>query len=230
MIEEKYIYNFLFMRNFRLFLFAYSTRTSTIKHYLAEKSGKMTGEEIESVDKNVSSVLSETKTSLKIIKRSVNGADAVELDKLDRLLERADRENSSEKEKILRLITTALNDRKVSDIDKKSLNNLKMKYEKDYVVADTKKEAVVSVIKTETKQEVTEAKKTVHTAVFKKIIRAPSDLLVNGDEINDKDSAKSLEARIRFLSNLDHGNEGFYSPKVEKTNKIWGSGNQKYIL
>lgn len=94
----------------------------------------------------------------------------MELDKLDRLLERADRENSAEKEKILSLITTALNDRKVSDIDKRSLNTLKMKYEKAYVIVETKKEKVADVIKIETKQEVTEAKKTVHTAVFKKTI------------------------------------------------------------
>lgn len=75
MMKEKYIYNFLFMRNFRLFLFAYTTCTSTIKHSPAEASGKMTGEEISSMDKNVSSVLSETKTSLKIIKKSFNAAD-----------------------------------------------------------------------------------------------------------------------------------------------------------
>ncbi len=75
MIEGKYIYNFLFMRNFRLFLFSYTTRTSMVKYFQAEKSGKITLEELAGIDKNVSNIINETKTSLKTIKNTPNVAD-----------------------------------------------------------------------------------------------------------------------------------------------------------
>lgn len=111
------------------------------------------------------------------------------------------------------------------------LEVLKAKWEKEHVVVETQKaEVATSTIIKPTQAKTAELKTEVKTGVFKKIIPAPEDLLVNMTELSDKDPVKLLEARIRFISNLDYGNEGVFSAKVEKNNKFLGSGNQKYIL
>lgn len=213
------------MRNFKLFLFAYKAHTSMTKHFKGDSpsggADVLSPAEASALTGNSGDKTLKASQLLDAIKNK--WLDSEEFDKLNTLLREA---NEEEKQNLFKLLDEALQEGSgFSSGDKKDIERIKNGWEQRYKQAEQKKtEVQTSTITKPAKVESTELKKSVNAVVLKRRVGATQDLSVSPDFLNNTDEKKSLEARLRFLTDLDSAGG------VENKNKLWGSGDQKYIV